>query len=432
MWSESLATLLSDVKRTMRPPAIQLEWYFVALVTVAIAISYFDRQTLPVAVSAIERTIPLSDQQFSWLQFAFLVPYALLYAFGGRLLDVLGTRRGFMLIMLWWSTACALHGLAMNFGFLLMARCLLGMGEGGGFPAATRVVAEWVPIERRSTAMGIINAGTAVGSVLAVPLIGAILILSGWRMVFFASGAAGLAWVVWWWVSYRGSNQASIATLDARLVAQRLSFLDIVGMRQVRVLVFAKFMSDSAWFFYLGWLPKYLYDVRHFDVKHVSYYAWIPYAASGVGSFLGGWLSSALLRRGRSLDFSRKFCLGLSAVFMPVVMLVSHVPVGWALLLFSIAFFCQQSWSGLIMTLPADIFPLSAVGTVSGMIGFGGAIGGAIFGVVAGFLLSHGFGYGTLFVIVGTFHLIGFLAILLLGGKLHPLKTPDLLTIESQ
>jgi ACS family hexuronate transporter-like MFS transporter len=117
---------------------------------------------------------------------------------------------------------------------------------------------------------------------------------------------------------------------------------------------------------------------------------------------------------------------------MPVVMLVSHVPVGWALLLFSIAFFCQQSWSGLIMTLPADIFPLSAVGSVSGLIGFGGAIGGAIFSVVAGLLLKHGFGYGTLFVIVGTFHLIGFLAILLLAGRIQPLKTPDLLLIESK
>jgi ACS family hexuronate transporter-like MFS transporter len=176
-------------------------------------------------------------------------------------------------------------------------------------------------------------------------------------------------------------------------------------------------------------LPKYLYDVRGFDVKHVSYYAWIPYAASGIGSFLGGWLSSSLLKRGRSLDFSRKFVLGLSALFMPVVMLVPHVPVAWALALFSVAFFCQQSWSGLIMTLPADIFPLSAVGSVSGMIGFGGAIGGAIFGVVAGFLLDCGFGYGTLFFVVGTFHIIGFLAIVLLGGKVHPLKTPDLLRI---
>jgi len=421
--------MLRNAKRAVQSSSRDAQWYFVALVTAAIAISYFDRQTLPVAISAIQRMIPLNNQQFSWLQFAFLIPYALLYAAGGRMLDIVGTRRGFILIMLWWSGACALHGLAMNFEYLLVARCMLGMGEGGAFPAATRVVAEWIPPHQRSTAMGIINAGTAVGSVLAPPLIGIILLTAGWRMVFFTAGALGFAWVIWWLVTYRSNSEISIATLDARLVARQLSFTDVLSMRRVQVLVFAKFMSDSAWYFYLFWLPKYLYDVRGFDVKHVSYYAWIPYAASGVGSFLGGWLSSALLRQGRSLDFSRKFVLGLSALFMPVVMLVPHVPVGWALMLFSIAFFCQQSWSGLIMTLPADIFPLSAVGSVSGLIGFGGAIGGAIFGVVAGFLLGQGFGYGTLFFIVGTFHFIGFLAILLLGGRVQPLKTPDLLPI---
>ena len=416
-------------KQKLQPGSRDLQWYFVGLVTAAIAISYFDRQTLPVAVSAIQRTIPLNNQEFSWLQFAFLIPYAVLYAAGGRMLDIVGTRRGFILIMVWWSGACALHGLAMNFGFLLLARCLLGMGEGGAFPAATRVVAEWIPPHQRSTAMGIINAGTAVGSVLAPPLIGIILLTSGWRMVFFAAGAIGFAWVFWWSVTYRSNNDASIASLDARLAARELSFTDLLSMRQVQVFVFAKFMSDSAWYFYLFWLPKYLYDVRGFDIKHVSYYAWIPYAASGVGSFLGGWLSSALLKRGRSLDFSRKFALGFSVLFMPVVMLVPYVPVGWALMLFSVAFFCQQSWSGLIMTLPADIFPLSAVGSVSGLIGFGGAIGGAVFGVVAGFFLGHGFGYGMLFFVVGTFHLIGFLAILLLGGRVQPLKTPGLLPI---
>lgn len=424
--------MLRSGKQSAQSGSRDVHWYFVALVTTAIAVSYFDRQTLPVAISAIQRTIPLNDQEFSWLQFAFLIPYAVLYASGGRMLDIVGTRRGFILIMLWWSGACALHGLAMNFGFLLVARCLLGMGEGGAFPAATRVVAEWIPPHQRSTAMGIINAGTAVGSVLAPPLIGIILLTAGWRMVFFAAGAIGFAWVIWWSVSYR-NNDASIASLEARLIGQALSFTDVLSMRRVQVFVFAKFMSDSAWYFYLFWLPKYLYDVRGFDIKHVSYYAWIPYAASGVGSSLGGWLSSALLKRGRSLDFSRKFALGLSALFMPVVMLVPYVPVGWALALFSIAFFCQQSWSGLIMTLPADIFPLSAVGSVSGLIGFGGAIGGAVFGIIAGFLLGHGFGYGTLFFVVGSFHLIGFLAILLLGGRVQPLKTPDLLPIiESQ
>src|ERR1039458_7009660 len=186
-----VATLSTEETLVKQAGPIKAQWYFVALVTAAIAISYFDRQTLPVSISSIERTIPLSNQQFSWLQFAFLIPYALMYAVCGRLLDVMGTRWGFILIMLWWSGACALQGLAMNFGFLLAALCLLGMGEGGAFPAAARVVAEWVPFNRRSTAMGIINAGTAVGSLLAPPLIGVVLLRSGWRTVFFASGAVG-------------------------------------------------------------------------------------------------------------------------------------------------------------------------------------------------------------------------------------------------
>jgi ACS family hexuronate transporter-like MFS transporter len=184
-------------------------------------------------------------------------------------------------------------------------------------------------------------------------------------------------------------------------------------------MVTAKFLSDSAWFFCLFWLPKYLYDARGFDIKHVSYFAWIPYAASGVGSFLGGAFSSYLLRSGRSLDFSRKLALGLSAALMPAVILVPHVPVSFALLLFSIAFFGQQSWSGLIMTLPTDVFPLSSVGSVAGLIGFGGAIGGAIFNLIAGQLLSHGAGYGTLFAIVGSLHAVAFAILLITLGVLR-------------
>lgn len=402
------------------------------MVAVAIAISYFDRQTLPVAIAAIQRNIPLSNQQFSYLQTAFLLAYAAMYALGGRLLDVLGTRKGFILIMLWWSIACALHGLASGFMLLLLARLLLGGGEGGAFPAATRVVAEWIEPTERSTAMGFINAGTALGSVLAPPLIGFILLTTGWRAVFLVAGAMGLVWVVWWAVAYRSNTMTlSSNTVDARVLGTVISFKQVVSMRRVQAFVFAKFMSDSAWYFLLFWLPKYLYDVRGFDIKQVSYYAWIPYAASGIGSFLGGWASSQLIQHGRSIDFSRKLILGLCAAGMPVVMLVSIAPVHVALLLFSIAFFCQQAWSGLIMTLPADVFPLTVVGTVAGLIGFGGAIGGAIFGLVAGYMLGHGFTYATLFLLVGTFHLIGFLAILFFAGRIQPLSAIDLQHIES-
>jgi ACS family hexuronate transporter-like MFS transporter len=407
-------------------------WYPIALVTVAIAISYFDRQTLPVAIAAIQRSIPISEQQFSYLQTAFLLSYAALYAGGGRMLDLIGTRRGFTIIMLWWSVACGLHGLASGFGLLLASRFLLGMGEGGAFPAAVRVVAEWIPAEKRSTAVGIINAGTAVGSVAAPPLIGLILLRSGWRAVFVVAAAIGVAWVLWWVLTYRSNNSdLSAETIDLRLIARRMTLREMLGIRNVQALVFAKFMSDSAWYFLLFWLPKYLYDARHFDIKHVSYFAWIPYAASGLGSLIGGTFSTHLLQGGYSLDRSRKLALGASAAFMPVVILIPVVPVNVALLLFSIAFFCQQSWSGLIMTVPADIFPLSVVGSVSGLVGFAGAIGGAVFGLIAGYLLQNGFGYGTLFILVGSFHLIGFAAIALFGGKIQPFGSGEMDQIEA-
>ena len=173
------------------------------LVSAAIAISYLDRQTLPVAVKAISKDIPLTNGQFSALQSAFLFSYALMYAGGGKLVDLLGTHRGFTVIMLFWSLACASHALATSFAMLLASRFLLGMGEGGGFPAATRAVAEWFPTKERATAMGIINAGTAVGAVVAPPLIAAVLGYTNWRWIFVLTGAIGLLWAAWWRLSYR-------------------------------------------------------------------------------------------------------------------------------------------------------------------------------------------------------------------------------------
>ncbi len=179
-----------------------LRWRIACLVSAAIAISYLDRQTLPVAIKAIEQDIPVTNEQFSFLQSSFLIAYALMYAGGGRLMDVVGTRTGFLIIMLFWSLACASHGLATSVAMLAVSRFLLGMGEGGGFPAATRAVAEWFPVHERSTAMGIINAGTAVGGVLAPPLIALVLNWSDWRTVFYLTGFIGVVWTLWWWHEY--------------------------------------------------------------------------------------------------------------------------------------------------------------------------------------------------------------------------------------
>jgi ACS family hexuronate transporter-like MFS transporter len=406
-----------------------VRWRIAVLVSLAIAISYLDRQTLPVAVSAIGKDIPLSNQQFSTLQSAFLFSYAFMYAGGGKLSDLLGTRSGFTLSMVFWSLACASHALAVSFAMLMVSRFLLGMGEGGGFPAATRAVAEWFPTKERATAMGIINAGTSVGAVVAPPLIAVILSYLSWRWIFLVAGGIGLLWTGWWRLSYfppehpvegNGSDDAEISTTVSGEPREKLRWIDLLRIRESWGLVIAKFLSDAAWYFYLFWLPKYLYDARGFNIKGVGRYAWIPSAAAGAGCLLGGWFSSYLVRREFTLGVARKLALGLSAAVMPFIIMVPHVGVSWAIFLFSVAYFGQQSWSTLVMVLPTDLFPRSVVGSVAGLVGFGGAMGGIAFGQVAGFLLDRGFGYGFLFSLAGTFHVIALLVILVAIPAFQP------------
>ena len=397
-------------------------WRLAILISGAIAVSYLDRQTLPVAIDAIQRDIPISNTQFSQLQAAFLVAYALMYAGGGKLIDVLGTRRGFLWIMIAWSLACASHGFATGFGMLAASRFLLGFGEGGGFPAATKAVAERFAIADRSTAMGIINAGTAVGAVVAPPMIAAIIAFSSWRWVFFVTAAIGLAWTLWWLREFK-TPEKPVGEIGQSLAdASKIAWLRLFTFRQVWGLVLGKFLSDAAWYFYLFWLPKYLYDARGFDTASVGYYAWIPYAAAGVGSLTGGWLSGSLLHGGHSLNFSRKLALGLSAAVMPLIIFVTQSPVELAIVLFSIAFFGQQSWSTLVMILPADLFPKNVVGSVAGLVGFGGAMGGVAMNLVAGYLLDAGFGYSLVFGIVGSLHVLAFLLILVAIPKVEPVR----------
>jgi ACS family hexuronate transporter-like MFS transporter len=401
-----------------------LNWRIAILISAAIAVSYLDRQTLPVAIASIQQDIPISNTEFSQLQAAFLVAYALMYAGGGKFVDVLGTRRGFVWIMVTWSLACASHGFATGFRMLLASRFLLGFGEGGGFPAATKAVAEKFSVAQRATAMGVINAGTAVGAVVAPPMIAGILAVGSWRWVFFVTGLIGLVWTAWWLWDFEAPGRAEEkAPVVAATGGAAIPWIRLFTFREVWGLVLAKFLSDAAWYFYLFWLPKYLYDARGFDTKAVGYYAWIPYAAAGVGSLMGGWFSSWLLSRGRSLNFARKAALGGSAAVMPLIIFVTQSPVELAIVLFSIAFFGQQSWSTLVMILPADLFPRNTVGSVAGLVGFGGAMGGVVMNLAAGYLLDHGFGYGTVFGIVGTLHVLAFGLILLMIPKVEPLRS---------
>ena len=405
-----------------------LRWRIAILVAAAIAISYLDRQTLPVAIGAIRQEIPISNQVKAFLDSAFLFTYGLMYLGGGRFMDRVGTRRGFALIMVFWSLACASHGIAVNVAMLATSRLLLGIGEGGGFPAATRAVTEWFPVKERSTAMGIINGGTAVGAVIAPPLIAFVILrihwlrLSSWRWVFIIAGAAGLLWTLWWIIRYfppelhlglsNEERAALVATEKLDSSSEAVPLRTLLGLRETWGIVTVKFLSDAAWYFYIFWLPKYLLDARGFDIKAVGTVAWIPYAAAGIGCLIGGALSSWLIHRGFSVNLARKIPLGLAAAVMPSVMLVPHVSVPWCIAIFSLAFFGHQWWSTLIMILPTDLFPKRVVGTVAGLVGLGGAMGGVVLGQLAGYMLDHGFSYAPVLVVAGSLHVMAFLLLL--------------------
>jgi ACS family hexuronate transporter-like MFS transporter len=309
---------------------------------------------------------------------------------------------------------------------LAASRLLLGAGEGGGFPAATRAVAEWFPVHDRATAMGIINAGTAVGAVVAPPLIAVVLTnanwlgLAPWRWVFFLTGALGLLWTIWWWQSYQTPDEHGDPEIAIPLAS-------LLRHRETWAVAGAKFLSDGAWYFYLFWLPKYLFDTFQLDIKTAGSVGWIPYAASGAGCLAGGGLSSWLLKRGLSVNASRKIALGASAALMPWVMFAPQLhSVGWVIFLFSLAFFGQQSWSTLVMILPTDMISRRAVGALAGLVGFGGAMGGALLGQIVGWLRDHGHSYTPALVLSGSMHVAAFVLICLVIPKIQPLSIATL------
>ncbi|MGO8749652.1 MAG: MFS transporter [Thermoguttaceae bacterium] len=412
-----------------------IRWPIAILITAAVAIGYLDRQTLALTTKAIQQDIPLSDSDFGNLQSLFYLAYALMYVGGGKLVDLLGSRRGFLLIVVWWSLACAGHGLAGGLVMLAAARLMLGLAQGGTFPAAAKAVAEWFPARERATAMGMVNGGSSVGAVLAPPAVALVLCYAPWPWVFYLSGAIGLFWTIWWlWDYYPPNQHPRLSAEERREIDEVLvpaprrqsgvSWWRLLLLTEVWGMVLGKACCDAVWFTYIAWMPKYLVDMRGFDTVQIGAIAWIPYAASGIGSIVGGWCSSRLLLRGYSLNFSRKAVLGACAAVMPCMCLVTHVPVHAEIVLFSIAFFAHLSFSTLVITLPADLFPRGMVGSVVGLVGFGGSMGGMLFNKFAGSLLDNvgrEAGYPMLFAIGSTFHVVGFLWILLTIRNVRPI-----------
>ncbi len=410
-----------------------LRWWIAGLLACASGLSYLDRQSFPVAIVEIQKHIAVTDRQYSILQMLFLLAYSVMYAGGGKLVDWLGTRIGYSVLILFWSLATGLHGLVSSvFGFGI-GRFLLGLGEGGGFPCSSKAISEWFPPEDRAQAFGIVNTGSSVGAVIAPPLIALIVLTLNWRWIFFLTGAAGIVWALVWWLFYNPPGkqtlitpeeleriQQSLAGANLPHTTGAIPWLALFRYRQIWVLMSAKFLTDAVWFFFIFWMPKYLADVRHLNIRQIGYYAWIPYALAGVGSFTGGWLSSMLIRRNLSVNLSRKICLGLSAAIMPASLLIATSPLGIALAVFSMALFGHQFWSTILQTMGADIFPSSVVGSVAGLMGSVGSFGAMLFDLIVGSVLTYSHSYSLLLVVAALLHPLAFLLILLCIPKIEP------------
>lgn len=410
-------------------------WWIAVLLMVATALNYLDRQSLPMVVSELRNTIPIDDIAFSQLNFLFLLAYGLMYMGGGKIVDWLGPKVSLIIMVIWWSLANMLHGFVSGLAGLFVARFLLGLGEGGGFPGSAKVVSEWFPPKERSFAFGLFNTGSSVGAMLAPPLIAAIVLSFSWRWVFIFTGLAGFVWVGIWYFLYNHPTKSRFVTDEEKALILGtatvntekkpadfdINWTKLFAYRQLWGLLAAKFLIDAAWYFVIFWLPKYLADARGLDIKTIGGFAWIPYAWAGGGSFLGGWFSSYLIKKNVPLDKSRKITLGIAAALLPATLLITQSPLSLTIVFFSMAMFGHQAFSTILQTACTDLFPNKVVGAVAGLAGSAGCFGAMLFSLLAGQLV-HNFGYSPVFILVGLMHPLAFLLVMLVIRRFAQVK----------
>jgi ACS family hexuronate transporter-like MFS transporter len=394
----------------------------------ATVINYLDRQTLSVAAPVLRERFHLSNVGYSRVVFAFLLAYTLSNGTSGLMIDRLGTKLGYALCMLWWSVAALLHAFATGGLSLGIFRFLLGIGEAGNWPAGVKVATEWFPERERALASGIFNSGSAVGAILAPPIVAWILLRYGWPPAFVAVGAVGLIWFVLWLPVYR-SPHAAAAEFGAPPIPVRV----LVRTRVVLAFTLSKIFLDPVWYFYIFWFPEYLKRARGFDMAAIGKYSWIPFAVAGVGNFLGGGLSAWLLRRGASMTVARKGAVTFFAALMTSAIGVVLVQQAWlAIALVSVAMLGYTGSLANMMALPGDVFPKNAVASVYGLASMGSGFGGMLFTLITGWVVDH-YSYTPVFIGFGLLPLICATILWLLLGELRPIRTvPQVAEVLSQ
>ncbi len=407
-------------------------WGIVGLLFMATCINYVDRQMIGVLKPTLSKDLGWTETDFANVIFFFQFAYAIGYIGFGRIVDVIGARMGYAVAFVIWQIAHMAHGGAYSVTQFAMARFGLGLGESGNFPAGIKAVTEWFPAKERAFAIGVFNAGANVGAIVTPLVVPLLTVAYGWRMAFVITGLASLVWLVAWLVFYRSPRDhkklsgAELAWIeqDPADPIQPIAWKRLITIRETWAYALGKFFIDPIWWFFLFWLPGYLGTRYDLDLLSFGPPLVAIYLLSDLGSVAGGWLSSSLIARGRTVNFARKTTMFICACAVLPVFFAQSIDNLWlAVLVIGIATAAHQAFSANLYTLPSDLFPRAAVGSVVGIGGTVGAIGGMLMAKYAGYVLDGIGSYAPLFFVAGSAYFLALLAVHLLSPRLARVDT---------
>jgi ACS family hexuronate transporter-like MFS transporter len=408
----------------------KLRWIIAGLLLAVTLINYLDRMTMAVLVDNIQQSLSLTDQDYAQIASLFLAAYAVMYAGSGYIVDRLGTRLGMAFFVCLWSASQILASLSTGKWSFTVCRVGLGLAEPGSFPAATKAVGEWFPVQQRALGVGIFNAGSSLGAAAAAPVTAYLALHHGWRAAFVFTGALGIVWTALWLIVYdsprrnrwlsnsEAANMNFPAAAETTAARERLDWLGVISSRPGLMLILARFLTDPVIYFVIFWLPHYLQKERGFDLAMIGEYAWVPYLFGGIGYLFGGWIAGRMLHAGWTVSRARKTTMAIGAAFLPAAVFAPFVPSWWmAITAMCLVVMGHSIWISNLMTLPTDLFAPREVGTAAGFSGMGGAFGGALANWFTGSIIAH-FSYRPIFICAGLLHPLA----LLLVWTLLPVK----------
>jgi ACS family hexuronate transporter-like MFS transporter len=401
-------------------------WIVVALLFAAVALSYIDRQVLSVLKPTLQHQYGWSETGYGNVVFWFQAAYGLGYIAFGRIVDRIGARLGYAVAVTLWTVGHMAHALVTTTLGFAIVRIPLALGESGAFPSSLAAVAEWFPTKERALAIGLFNAGSNVGAILAPLIVPAITLAFGWRMAFVLTGLLTVIWLAVWLVFYRrprehrGVSARELAHIESDPVEPHapMSYADLFRQRQTWAYIAGRFLIDPIWWTFLFWLPDFFGKTYGLDLKSYGPPLVAIYVLADVGSIAGGWGSSTLLGQGLSLNLSRKFAmLACALAVVPVAFAVGAANLWLAVGLIGLACAGHQGFSANLYALPSDLFPRWAAGSVVGLGGAAGAVGGMLMAQFAGWVLQHIGSYRPIFLVAAGAYLIALAVVHLLVPK---------------